>query len=86
MGVAYVIGGSLAISIYGEPRSTNDIAVVVLRKLEWYRRGIEQSNRQWRDVIAIVRQQVERLDRDRLERWAEYLNVADLLRRALEHG
>jgi hypothetical protein len=53
----------------------------VLRKLEWYRRGGEVSERQWRDVQAIVRIQGDRLDRERLRRWADHLGVEDLLDR-----
>lgn len=55
----------------------------VLRKLEWYRRGGEASDRQWRDVLGIVRAQGPRLDRTELARWAGPLGVADLLARAL---
>lgn len=56
----------------------------ILRKLEWFRRGGETSERQWRDVLAIVRLQADRLDRDRLRHWAEYLGVTDLLHRVME--
>jgi len=55
----------------------------VLRKLEWFRRGGETSDRQWRDVLGIVRAQGTRLDRAELDGWAERLGVADLLARAL---
>ena len=55
----------------------------LLRKLEWYRRGGETSERQWRDVQAIVRIQDNRLDRDRLRFWAARLGVTDLLQRVL---
>jgi len=55
----------------------------ILRKLEWYRRGNEISDRQWRDVQAIVRIQGDRLDRERLHRWAPHLGVTDLLDRVL---
>lgn len=55
----------------------------VLRKLEWYRRGGETSERQWRDVQAIARIQGDRLDRDHLRAWASRLGVTDLLRRVL---
>ena len=175
LGIPYLIGGSLASSVHGEPRSTNDIDVVadlreehvarfldalgdayyvneeavrhalraaqlrttgdsfnvihrsgaikvdvfiagtdpfeaerlrlrqrvqvsskpdtylfidtaehsLLRKLEWYRRGGEVSDRQWRDVLAIARVQGGRLDHTRLVVWADRLGVADLLARAL---
>lgn len=55
----------------------------ILRKLEWYRRGGEMSERQWRDVQAIARIQGDRLDRDRLRHWAERLGVVDLLQGVL---
>jgi hypothetical protein len=55
----------------------------MLRKLEWYRRGNEVSERQWRDVQAIARIQGNRLDRERLRRWASTLGVADLLHRVI---
>ena len=169
LGVAYVVGGSLASSVHGEPRATNDVDLVaaldarsggalverlagryyvdadavqaaiadvtsfnaihlasavkvdvfvagsdafeaerlrqrlavplgsgtlcvdtaentILRKLEWYRRGGEVSERQWRDVAAIIRLQHKRLDREHLARWARYLGVVRLLKRALEKG
>ena len=56
----------------------------ILRKLEWYRRGGETSERQWRDVVAIVRLQGDRLDRERLRHWAAHLGVSDLLHRVME--
>ena len=170
IGVAYVIGGSFASSVYGEPRSTNDIDMVadlrqsdvdifldavgteyylsreavvdavreggafnvihmpsavkvdifvagedafdrerlqrrtpvsfssdpdsvtlfvdtaedtILRKLEWYRRGGETSERQWRDVTGIVDVQSARLDRIYLREWAARLGVSDLTERLL---
>jgi hypothetical protein len=55
----------------------------VLRKLEWFRRGGETSDRQWRDVLGILRAQGARLDRAELAIWAERLGVTDLLSRAL---
>jgi hypothetical protein len=170
IGVAYVIGGSFASSVHGEPRATNDIDLVadlhaaeidpfiagirdacyvsraavveavrvggafnaihmstavkvdifvagsdafdqerlrrrtpvvfpagpdsvtlfvdtaegtILRKLEWYRRGGESSERQWRDVSGVVAAQSSRLDHTYLREWAPKLGVTDLLDRAL---
>jgi hypothetical protein len=55
----------------------------VLSKLEWYRLGGEVSDRQWRDILGIIKTQGERLDLAYLRQWAAVLNVADLLEKAL---
>jgi hypothetical protein len=56
---------------------------VILAKLEWYRLGNEISERQWADVLGILRVQRDRLDVAYLQRWAVELCVEDLLTRAL---
>jgi hypothetical protein len=56
----------------------------VLAKLEWYRLGGEASDRQWRDVLSVLRVQQGRLDLGYLATWAEQLGVTDLLRRAFD--
>jgi hypothetical protein len=56
---------------------------ILLQKLRWYRQGGEVSDRQWRDVAAIVRVQGSKLDRRYLEEGARVLGVSDLLKRAL---
>lgn len=57
----------------------------VLTKLEWYRMGGEASDRQWRDVLGVLKVQGERLDLAYLRRWAAVLGVADLLEEALDY-
>jgi hypothetical protein len=166
VGVRYVVGGSFASSLYGEPRSTNDIDVVadlsaekvqpladalgpeyyisvpaadeavrtggsfniihmrtavkvdlfiagsdsldrerlrrrrhvnvsgdepstslfvdtpedtILRKLEWFQRGGRSSERQWRDVVGVLRIQHGALDESYLREWASRLQITDLL-------
>lgn len=56
---------------------------IILAKLEWYRLGNEISDRQWRDVLGVLRVQAGRLDLDYLRQWANELNITDLLQRAL---
>jgi hypothetical protein len=166
LGAGYFLGGSLASSVYGEPRSTQDIDIVtdlraegvdafaerlgpdfnvdvdslgralrlrqswnihyerlytkidlfslgpspfdqsefdrrfrlplpgggslfvkspedsVLRKLRWFRDGGEVSERQWRDVVEILRRAPVALDAAYMEKWAPELGVVDLLAKA----
>ncbi len=58
----------------------------LLRKLVWFRLGGEVSDRQWRDVLGLVRAAATGVDRAYLERWASELGVSDLLARALERA
>ncbi len=55
----------------------------VLAKLEWFRLEAETSERQWWDVVGILKV-TEDADRSYLRRWADSLGVADLLERALD--
>ena len=56
----------------------------ILSKLEWYRLGGEVSERQWRDVLGILKTRAGTLDLDYLKKWSVELNVTDLLERALK--
>ena len=58
----------------------------VLAKLEWYRLGGEVSDRQWRDVLGVLKTRAGELDLDYLRKWACELNVGDLLERALKEA
>lgn len=51
----------------------------ILQKLIWYRRGNEVSDRQWQDVLDVLRVQGRRLDHGYLERWADELGLRRLL-------
>ena len=54
----------------------------ILHKLLWYEIGGHESDKQWNDVLGILRIQSNSLDFTYLERWAASLNIDDLLRRA----
>jgi hypothetical protein len=56
---------------------------VLLHKLRWYRLSGETSERQWRDVVGIVRVQGDALDRTYVLANAAALNIGDLAERAL---
>jgi hypothetical protein len=55
---------------------------VILHKLEWYRAGGEASERQWNDLVTVMRVQGPALDRAYVDRWASTLGLDDLLARA----
>lgn len=55
----------------------------ILNKLEWYRMGNEVSDRQWNDILGVLKVQGTHLDMAYLQRWAAVLQVGDLLERAL---
>jgi len=58
----------------------------LLAKLDWYRSGNEVSERQWRDVLGVLKVQGERLDFGYLWHWAAELGVSDLLERAISEA
>lgn len=61
--------------------------VMVVRKLDWFRRDGGTSDRQWFDVLGILKVQAGRLDEAWMRRLAAPPGVSDLLERALRlHG
>jgi len=58
----------------------------ILSKLEWHRMGGEVSDRQWRDVLGVLKTRAGELNLDYLREWAAQLKVSDLLERALKEA
>jgi hypothetical protein len=56
---------------------------VVLHKLEWYRQGGCVSDRQWTDIVGVLKARRATIDLAYLRQWAAEIGVADLLGRAL---
>ncbi len=59
---------------------------IILYKLEWYRAGEEISDRQWSDVLGVLKVQRNELDWAYLRQWAATLGVSDLLEKALDEA
>jgi hypothetical protein len=58
----------------------------ILRKLEWFRLS-DGSERQWRDVLGILRtQEPTNLDFDYMKNWANELGIFDLLEKAIQES
>jgi len=57
---------------------------LILNKLRWGKRS--QSEKQWRDVLGILKVQRESLDFDYLNIWAEYLELVEELNRVIEEA
>jgi hypothetical protein len=70
----------------GERMAFSTAEDTLLAKLRWYRRGNEVSERQWRDVLGILRVAGQILDGSYLSMWAGELGIADLLDRALREA
>jgi len=59
---------------------------IILAKMEWYQRSGGVSERQWRDVIGVIKVQAERLDTAYLRRWAIEMGLVNLLEQALSEA
>jgi hypothetical protein len=59
---------------------------IILQKLLWYRMGDHVSDRQWRDVLGVMKVQADRLDFNYLVQWAETLNLTYLMIQALREA
>lgn len=55
---------------------------IILQKLVWYRLGRQQSDKQWRDILGVLKLQGESLDFTYLQNWAERLSLTPLLTQA----
>ena len=55
----------------------------ILSKMEWYRMGGDGSERQWRDILGVLKTMAGDLDLEYLRHWARELKISDLLERAL---
>ncbi|MCK4761688.1 MAG: hypothetical protein KAW12_05765 [Candidatus Aminicenantes bacterium] len=57
---------------------------IILSKLEWFKMGGGVSERQWKDVIGVLKVQGDNLDTGYLQEWAKELKLSDLLEELLK--
>lgn len=57
---------------------------IILQKLLWFEQGKRVSDRQWRDLLGVVRVNRERLDREYLDTNARELKLTELLAKLFE--
>jgi hypothetical protein len=58
----------------------------ILAKLQWYHDGGGVSDRQWNDVLGVLKVQGAALDRAYLDEWARELGLTALLSRAIDEA
>lgn len=56
---------------------------IIISKLEWFKLGDEVSERQWNDIIGVLKVQGDSLDMNYLKQWCKELGLTELLDRAL---
>jgi hypothetical protein len=66
----------------GETLVVKSAEDTVLRKLLWFRKGGEVSEKQWRDIVSVLRISGDTLDDAYLSAWAGRLKLETLLARA----
>ena len=59
---------------------------LVLSKLRWFRMTNETSERQWFDVLGVLKMNCFDIDTEYIEHWAKELRVDDLLVRAFDES
>ena len=57
---------------------------IILNKLQWYEIGGRVSERQWLDILGVIKIQRGLLDIDYLQQWARKLHLVELLEKAYQ--
>ncbi|MEE8584102.1 MAG: hypothetical protein V3T83_04550 [Acidobacteriota bacterium] len=70
--------------IGGESLEVASAEDTILHKLAWYQLGGGVSDRQWNDLLGVLKVRRHDLSLDYLQRWSRHLGVHELLRKALQ--
>lgn len=57
---------------------------IIIQKLQWYKMGGLVSERQWLDVMGVIKVQKDSLEKKYLERWSRKLGLSSLLKDAFD--
>lgn len=59
---------------------------IIINKLLRFEKGRKISERQWLDVIGVIKVQGDSLDKNYLKTWSQKLNIMELLQKAFEEA
>lgn len=59
---------------------------IIIAKLQWYRIGDFVSERQWLDIIGVIKVQGDLLDKKYLKSWSQKLGLSSLMQKAFEEA
>jgi len=59
---------------------------IILSKIIWFKKGGGVSDRQWSDILGVMKVQGQKLDRNYLEHWAIDIEVDGLLHKAFDEA
>ena len=59
---------------------------IVLNKLSWFQMGGQVSERQWQDILGVLKVQAGLLDMQYLLSWAKKLKLMELLDKAIREA
>ena len=57
---------------------------IIINKLQWYELGGKVSQRQWLDVLGVIKIQGDSLDKNYLQVWTKKLGIFDLLKNVFD--
>jgi len=80
--VEFARRAAVAVGSEGERLVVKSPEDSILRKLLWYRDGGEVSDKQWRDIVSILRVNAGTLELPYLDQWAARLQCTDMLQKA----
>lgn len=59
---------------------------IIIAKLRWFEQGNRISERQWLDILGVIKVQGEKLDIRYLKTWSQELGLFELLEKALDES